>query len=61
MKKKIEITKKERFRDALIKFKESSHSVEDYIDFIYISNFVLKPDAGLLWSQIEDILKEVLQ
>lgn len=54
------MSKQEQFKQAVEKFKNSKQTTNDYLDLIIVSRSVLAQGSGLLWEQIEEILKEVI-
>lgn len=52
--------KKEALRKAVTEFNKSEKTTADYMGLIYVSNFALKPDNGLVWSEVQSIISEVL-
>ena len=54
------MNKKEKFKLAIEKFKNSEQSTQDYLDLIISSKSALSQGDGLLWADIEEILKEVI-
>jgi len=54
------MNKKEKFKNAVEIFKNSEQTSEDYLNLIIVSISVLRFGDGLLWSDIEEILNEVI-
>lgn len=59
-KKKKMPTKDEKFKKAVENFKNSEQTSVDYLELLIVSNSVTRPDAGLMYDQLEEILREVL-
>jgi len=55
------MNKKEKFKNAVEVFKNSEQTSDDYLNFIAVSVSVLRFGDGLLWSHIEEVLKEVIK
>lgn len=56
-------TKKTRadiFREAVGEFHNSKHGVEDYMAFLLAGTRAVRQGDGLLWSSVEEIIKEAL-
>jgi hypothetical protein len=52
---------KQMLTDAVKKFEvKKEHTPQDYIDFIVVANRVLKQGSGLVWSQVEEAVKDGL-
>ena len=54
------MNKMDYFRGADQEFRDSDQDVDDYFNLIFKSNQCLRQGSGLLWSDIKDILDEVL-
>jgi len=54
------ISKKERLETAIRKFRDSKQTALDYMDLFVAVHTVLKQGDGLVWSQVNEIVKEVL-
>lgn len=52
--------RKARLEAAVILFENSPRSVDDYMKFIYVVHNVLKQGSGLVWPQIEEVIREAL-
>jgi hypothetical protein len=57
---KVKETKQEKLKKALEKFIESEKSSKDYIDLFVEFHYSIRPDNGLIWSQVEEILKDTV-
>jgi len=54
------MTKKERLLEALTELKSKVEpNTEDMLDFLVRFNNCMKQGGGLMWSDVETILKEV--
>jgi hypothetical protein len=45
---------------AITDFKNSSQDVEEYMELFYVFHKCIRPDSGLLWSQIKEIVNKVI-
>lgn len=54
------MTKKEQFKQAVATFKESQQTSEDYMELLRVSASVLRQGGGLMWSDVEAVLQEVV-
>lgn len=54
------MNKKEQFKQAVEEFKNSEQTAQDYLNLIQVSRSVLAQGSGLLWSDVEDTLQEVI-
>ena len=53
--------KKAVLEEAIRKFKDSKQKTSDYMKLFVIVRRVLQPADGLLWSTVEETLKEVIK
>lgn len=53
-------TKKEQLKKAIEEFRKSDQNKKDYMNLIVVSHRVLKQGSGLLWSDVEEVLEDVL-
>lgn len=54
-------SKENQLRKAVLKFECSKRTVKDYMEFIPVVNSVLRQGSGLVWSQVEEVLKNALK
>lgn len=52
-------SKQDRLRKSVEKFKQSKETASDLLELLVEVSYVIRPDSGLLWSQVEDILNDV--
>lgn len=53
--------KYEEMRNGLIKFRDSEKTKKDYFDFIITCVKCLRQGDGLLWSEVNEIIDEVIE
>lgn len=53
--------KKEAWLEEAIKnFKNSSQNVDEYMELFYVFHRCIKPDSGLVWSQVKEVVDKAI-
>ena len=52
--------KLENFKEAVQSFKNSQKTGQDYLSLLKVSYDVMKPDCGLMWHEIKEVLEQVI-
>lgn len=55
------VSKKEKLEVTLKKFEESLKGVNDYMELFMVFRNVISHDSGLLWSEVEEVIKNILE
>jgi len=59
MKSKNTLDREAKIREGIIKFENSNRTADDYIELFVAAHLATRPDAGLQYSRVKEIIEEV--
>jgi hypothetical protein len=57
----LKMKKSEKLKKAIVDFKQSKQSAEDYLSLFVVVRTCMSPADGLTWDRVEEIVGDALE